>query len=209
MDGSVAPVLDILKNTFMEAKDSKFTNGKKRLAAPKTQSGIPLIQDAIGKAHVSIIIDSVMEEPLPSRQIWSICKIPLHVRQDNEKAYAPRLVSIGPFHYKKPGLEFMEAQKLRFLDRLVARSSHHNVHLLKVLGDAVKELEAETRECYAEDLTHIDSASFTKMMLVDGCFAIELLRLSGRRDQVFVSESPSSLLGSTFKGDNSVLLYLA
>ncbi|XP_027069618.1 UPF0481 protein At3g47200-like [Coffea arabica] len=183
-----SPVLDIVKNTFTEAKSSKFTNGKNR-SVQITHSVFPLIKEAGGKAHAVISIDPVRQEPLPCRK-WPICRIPLHVREDNEKAYAPRLVSIGPLHHKRPGLEFMQAQKLRLFDSLLERGRHHGIYVLNVLSDAMKELEAETRECYAEDLTHIDSDSFTKMMLVDGCFVIELLRLGGKSYQGKLADDP-------------------
>ncbi|KAA8522908.1 hypothetical protein F0562_009331 [Nyssa sinensis] len=120
--------------------------------------------------------NSLREKPLPDKR-WSIFKVPAHVREIDERAYTPRIVSIGPFHCKQPGLEAMEAQKQRFLRRMLERISHQN-KTQRNLEDVMEELEVRTRECYSEEFEDIRSNDFVRMMVVDGCFIVELLRLS-------------------------------
>ena len=105
---------------------------------------------------------------------WPIFRIPAHVREVDDRAYSPRIVSIGPFHHKEEALRAFEDQKERFLRRLQKRmSSGSEVHL----ENAMKEMEEKTRECYAEDFGDVESDDFVRMMLLDGCFIVELLRL--------------------------------
>ncbi|KAF8025954.1 hypothetical protein BT93_F2705 [Corymbia citriodora subsp. variegata] len=49
--------------------------------------------------------------------------------------------------------------------------------LLDALVKAMQELETKTRACYSEKFDNIHSKDFLWMMVVDGCFVIELLRL--------------------------------
>ncbi|OVA19722.1 Protein of unknown function DUF247 [Macleaya cordata] len=48
---------------------------------------------------------------------------------------------------------------------------------IESLEEAMKLLERKTRECYSESFYNIDSDDFVQMMVIDGCFVIELLRL--------------------------------
>ncbi|KAI6682383.1 hypothetical protein NL676_036264 [Syzygium grande] len=42
----------------------------------------------------------------------------------DEKAYNPRVISIGPFHRNRPAFIAMEAQKVRFYKRLITQMSY-------------------------------------------------------------------------------------
>ncbi|KAK7854021.1 upf0481 protein [Quercus suber] len=69
------------------------------------------VQDSEGETPTN----AVAKEPLKCL----IFKVPAHVREVDERAYNPKVVSIGPFHHDELGLRFMEAQKLRFYNRLL------------------------------------------------------------------------------------------
>ncbi|KAA8522916.1 hypothetical protein F0562_009339 [Nyssa sinensis] len=127
--------------------------------------------------------NSLRTRPLPEKR-WSIFRVAAHVREIDERAYKPRTVSIGPFHYRESGLEAMEAQKQRFLDRMLEQISGQGMNQ-ESLVDAMKELEGKTRECYSEEFKDIQSDDFVRMVVVDGCFIVELLRLS---DKYFKNE---------------------
>ncbi|KAK7813428.1 upf0481 protein [Quercus suber] len=71
------------------------------------------VQDSKGETPTN----AVAKEPLKCL----IFKVPAHVREVDERAYNPKVVSIGPFHHDEPGLRFMEAQKLRFYNRLLQK----------------------------------------------------------------------------------------
>ncbi|KAK3426919.1 UPF0481 protein At3g47200 [Eucalyptus grandis] len=49
--------------------------------------------------------------------------------------------------------------------------------LLDALVKAMQKLETKTRACYSEKFDQIHSKDFVWMMVVDGCFVVELLRL--------------------------------
>ncbi|XXG72292.1 hypothetical protein AAC387_Pa07g1425 [Persea americana] len=104
----------------------------------------------------------------------SIHRVPDRLRQHNDKAYVPQIISIGPFHYKrrKAQLQVMEEHKWRYLHDILSRNREGSLEQYLV---AVKELEERARDCYSEVIT-LDSNSFVEMMVLDGCFIIELFR---------------------------------
>ncbi|XP_059635309.1 putative UPF0481 protein At3g02645 [Cornus florida] len=128
-------------------------------------------------------------KPLP-RQRWSIFRVPDHIREVDRIAYTPRFISIGPFHYKAPALKAVEGRKLRFLNRMLERISHQNEITQEGLKDAMKKLEGNTRECYSEEFENIKSDEFVTMMVLDGCFVVELLRLSGMSYKKELADDP-------------------
>ncbi|KHN18738.1 UPF0481 protein [Glycine soja] len=83
-----------------------------------------------------------------------IFRVPQSLVEVNGKAYQPRIVSIGPYHRNQPRLNMIEEHKWRYL-------------------------ESEARECYSETI-NLDSHDFIQMMILDGCFIIELFRKVAR-----------------------------
>jgi len=113
-------------------------------------------------------------------------KVPERLRELNEKAYTPRLVSIGPIHHGKEKLNAMEDHKRMYLQEFLARSE------VSVEGfiELIKEKETRLRNCYAET-NGFSSEYFIKMILMDAAFVIMfLLKYSftdfrGSRDSIF------------------------
>lgn len=62
-----------------------------------------------------------------------------------------------------------------------------NATLLDDLAEAMQILEQKTRACYSESFDDLSSVEFVEMMVVDGCFVVELLRLYHQR---FNPQSP-------------------
>ncbi|KAA8525400.1 hypothetical protein F0562_007255, partial [Nyssa sinensis] len=92
----------------------------------------------------------------------------------NEAAYTPRIVSIGPFHHGSERLQFMEAQKLRYLKKLIEREDKRLEDYVRL----VKKLEERIHRCYGETYRNnlpLSSNDFLTMILVDVGFIIELL----------------------------------
>lgn len=116
-------------------------------------------------------------EPKTSKR-WSIFRVPVHIRVVDDMAYTPKIVSIGPFHHNSPVLKPMEAQKLRFLNRLLERIRHKKSRL--DLENAMRNLKERTRNCYSEEFAKMDDNCFAQMMLLDACFIVELLRLNDK-----------------------------
>lgn len=121
----------------------------------------------------SLLTASITEElsslpPLPSQ--CCIYRVPDTLRRVNEEAFAPRILSIGPLHHGKESLRQMEGHKWQYLKSLLQRKPGAMVkHTVK----AMRQLEARTRACY-EEFINFDSDELVRMMLLDGCFIIEL-----------------------------------
>ncbi|OWM87263.1 UPF0481 protein At3g47200-like [Punica granatum] len=105
-----------------------------------------------------------------------IFRVHHQLRVVNEKAYEPVLLSIGPYHHGKSNLQRMEKYKLQYLNRLIqqreakgfTRSQQLNTYLR-----TLKEGEDEVR-CYYDEAIILKPNKLLEMMLLDGCFIIEL-----------------------------------
>ena len=90
------------------------------------------------------------------------------------QAYDPHFISIGPYHYGSPNLQGSERLKWLFLNRLVGSSDQTGDELDSLIA-ALQDIEDDARVCYSEDIK-LSKDEFVKMMLLDGCFVIELFR---------------------------------
>ncbi|EEF44274.1 conserved hypothetical protein [Ricinus communis] len=118
---------------------------------------------------VAISINEKLGSLSPLSSDRCIFKVPNQVRVVNEKAYAPEIIAIGPYHRGKDHLKAMEEHKIRYLQRFLRRS-HQN----SVLGivQAIRALEETARNCYSEPVS-LTQDEFVEMMVVDGCFIVE------------------------------------
>ncbi|KAK3205780.1 hypothetical protein Dsin_019826 [Dipteronia sinensis] len=118
-----------------------------------------------------------------------IFRVPQSLVEINEKAYQPHIVSMGPYHHGKQHLEMIQEHKWRYLSSLLARTRSHGVGF-KDLFVAIEPLEQRIRECYSE-IIEFDSRQLIEMMVLDGCFVIELFCMvanlvqSGVDDPIF------------------------
>ncbi|KAL0014534.1 hypothetical protein SO802_001603 [Lithocarpus litseifolius] len=102
----------------------------------------------------------------------------------NEKAYVLDAFSIGPFHHGHPKFQAMEAIKKEMLRNLIM---------------SINDVEREVHECYAKPLKYSPD-EFVKILVVDGCFIIELFskdaneKLRGVDDPIFTMLSMHQFL---------------
>ncbi|KAK3221763.1 hypothetical protein Dsin_008788 [Dipteronia sinensis] len=103
----------------------------------------------------------------------SIYKVPQHLRDGeyDHKAYVPQIVSLGPYHHGKKRLRQMDRHKWRSLHVVLKRTNQD----IKVYIDSMRELEEKARACY-EGPIGLSSNEFVEMMVLDGCFVLELFR---------------------------------
>ncbi|PRQ18170.1 hypothetical protein RchiOBHm_Chr7g0203021 [Rosa chinensis] len=99
-----------------------------------------------------------------------IHRVPPRLRLVREKAYAPRIVSIGPLHHEEKALKTMEEHKMRYLQYFLGRTNLSLMHYI----EKIKNQEAELRSCYSETI-ELQSDEFIKIILVDAIFVIEYL----------------------------------
>ncbi|KAK3192935.1 hypothetical protein Dsin_024245 [Dipteronia sinensis] len=102
-----------------------------------------------------------------------IFRVPRSLVEINRKAYHPLIVSIGPYHHGSEDLTMIEEHKRRFLGSLFNRTNDPWGNL-RLCFQTVESLEAEIRECYSQTI-RFESKELVEMMVVDGCFIIELV----------------------------------
>ncbi|GFY82338.1 hypothetical protein Acr_02g0005780 [Actinidia rufa] len=105
-----------------------------------------------------------------------IYRVPEELRKLKESAYTPRLVSIGPLHSKDKHLESrMQDIKMSYVNSLLCRMTDGSeVCKLAVLEECVKEMKLsveDAKKCYTEEVDNLNE----EMLVVDGCFILELL----------------------------------
>ncbi|KAF7850672.1 hypothetical protein BT93_L5118 [Corymbia citriodora subsp. variegata] len=101
----------------------------------------------------------------------SIYQIPRHLKHGDEKAWVPQVVSLGPYHHGDEHLRHMEWHKWRCLHRILERSGQG----IGLYLDSVKKVEQRARACY-EGRISMSCDKFVEMMVLDGCFVIELFQ---------------------------------
>ncbi|OMO73725.1 hypothetical protein CCACVL1_17165 [Corchorus capsularis] len=84
----------------------------------------------------------------------------------------PELVSFGPYHRNK-NLP-LDKYKYVVLEKFLSRTRNQDKDLYFYVQQMIK-LERHARRCYSEDLSGLPSSEFVEMMLVDGCFIMEVL----------------------------------
>ena len=104
-----------------------------------------------------------------------IYKVPFHLRKQNEEAYTPQVISIGPIHHNKEKFKTMEKHKERYFMRFVTQ---RNVLVDgRNLKNFVKEMEDRIRRCYVETIETVpldQSDGFVEMIIFDAIFILEL-----------------------------------
>ncbi|KAI9176660.1 hypothetical protein LWI28_005644 [Acer negundo] len=103
-----------------------------------------------------------------------IFEVPKILRRHNPQAYEPNAFSIGPFRYGQEKLKPTEKIKLKYLQGLLDRKSKE-LTLEQLIG-AVSAIAEEARQCYAGSSigTCSTDEEFVKILVLDGCFIIEL-----------------------------------
>ncbi|KAL0314377.1 UNVERIFIED_CONTAM: hypothetical protein Sangu_2282100 [Sesamum angustifolium] len=146
--------------------------------------------------EVSVRIDNILLALPSSRCKPSIFRVNDDIRHTNGKLYDPKVISIGPFHHGKDHLRDMEQHKFRYLKLLLKRRNESSVDKYVM---AMRSLEGKARKCYAGPV-EFSPDDFVQMLLLDGCFIIELIRKYGidelreRDDIVFQYEQVLSQL---------------
>ncbi|KAJ6848044.1 UPF0481 protein-like [Iris pallida] len=103
----------------------------------------------------------------------TIFRVPANMREGDPSAYQPRIISFGPFARDNPALKPMEKLKYRYVQKLLQRNPYAK---LEDYVSSIRGLEVRSRACYSEDVP-MGSNEFVEMMLLDGCFIVEILLL--------------------------------
>ncbi|KAL5732325.1 hypothetical protein ACOSQ2_032017 [Xanthoceras sorbifolium] len=118
----------------------------------------------------------------------SIYKIPACVIDLNKKAYRPQIVSFGPYHHGEAHLQPMEEHKQRALLHFLKRSGKP----LESFVDSLQQVVEDLKNSY--DLLDLKwqngTEEFLQMMLLDGCFMLEILCTSTHSYEDYVHNDP-------------------
>ncbi|KAI8012887.1 UPF0481 protein [Camellia lanceoleosa] len=135
-----------------------------------------------------------------SKSSASIYRVPAELRKLKESAYTPRFVSIGPFHSKDQHIlnSSMQDVKKSYANSLFDRISlskggleEEKLNTSKVLVECVGKMREsldKAKKCYAEE---VEDVLDVEMLVIDGCFILELLYRSYRFFHMHIDE-PSS-----------------
>ncbi|CAL5343730.1 unnamed protein product [Camellia sinensis] len=123
------------------------------------------------KDFVSMNISKMLDRFSHPPTEFCIFRLHEELRQLNDKAYDPEIISIGPYHLGKQNLQMMERHKLCYFQSLLQKKNQGPEEYV----DAIRSLEQDARQFYAEPISLVADEMIT-MMVLDGCFIIELLR---------------------------------
>ena len=98
-----------------------------------------------------------------------IYRVPYYLREGDDKAYFPQIVSLGPYHHGRRRLRKMDHNKWRSLHHVLKRTNHD----ISLYLNSINELKGKARSCY-EGPINLSNNEFVEMMVLDGCFVLEL-----------------------------------
>lgn len=147
-----------------------------------------------GRDTVIVQIEGLVEKwSSPTQSRPKIYIVDDRLRQVKPEDYEPKIVAIGPIHGKKEHLK-MEPHKVRYLQQLLQRRDDLSIDKLV---EKLREMEEDARRCYSTSLNLDKDENFLQMLLLDGCFLIELLRKypndSTEYDPIFKPETLSQI----------------
>ncbi|XP_059628901.1 UPF0481 protein At3g47200-like [Cornus florida] len=123
-----------------------------------------------------------------------IKRVPNMLREENEKAYTPSVVSIGPLHCEDENLQAMKADKLSYMLFLFRRAGKDSEQKKREdCAEATLKMKSTFTKCYADHLAKLDEnviINLAEMMLIDGCFIIELLYRHYKREKDPILQDP-------------------
>ncbi|XP_031496845.1 UPF0481 protein At3g47200-like [Nymphaea colorata] len=122
------------------------------------------------------------------RSLKCIFKWPLDVKKllGDDICREPQIVAIGPYHHGRPHLQPTERHKKNALFRILRLSGGLPV---SIFVEPLKQVEQELREHYDELDPSWSSDSFIQMLLLDGCFLLDLLLALDKRLDAPLAES--------------------
>lgn len=154
---------------------------------PRESCTCKALRGWISAAEWTIYIqqNSVDDERSPS--VVSIFRVPNFLKRLKREAYVPRMVSLGPYHHRSAELPPMGSHKGRALHLMSKRFNNIYMNLdndpnkMDFSDRAMHEiinLENKIRDSY-EDKIDCDGNTLARMLTLDGCFVLEILRTLG------------------------------
>ncbi|KAL5724174.1 hypothetical protein ACHQM5_007466 [Ranunculus cassubicifolius] len=102
-----------------------------------------------------------------------IHKVPRKLLVAGDDKYEPHTISIGPYHRGKPMEITDEYHKKVYLRSFLLRNKASNIKWADVVNK-INEIRDDARKCYSE-IIDLDDEEFSRMLILDGCFILELM----------------------------------
>ncbi|WCJ21667.1 hypothetical protein M5689_003802 [Euphorbia peplus] len=109
-----------------------------------------------------------------ARTSCSIFRVPQNIMKLHPKSFKPEIVSIGPYYHGEEHLQMIEEHKWRILGIILDRLKGFDINLENFFKEIAIQ-EEDIRACYSESLDRFNTQELIQMMILDGCFIIELL----------------------------------
>ncbi|XP_060674520.1 UPF0481 protein At3g47200-like [Ziziphus jujuba] len=167
-----------------EMSDQKSMSMKQKRELLRLTSEEDELQNTVWMKSVKVTLGLVGKES----SIASIYSVPNQLRNSNNDAFSPRLVSIGPIHRLKDGLLPMQAHKWVYMLDLLQRTPKPE-ECLDSCSKFLLQIDMMVRASYAGRVDNLKAHELADIMLVDGCF---LLQLFLRFDEHSSSSSSSA-----------------
>jgi len=141
-----------------------------------------MAERASSSASWVVEMEKLREDTRPSVEMarWkqrSIYRVPEFIKKTtNRDAYQPQFVSLGPLHHGEPHLLPMEEHKRRAMLHMVNRTGKPLTEFVAAIEQVADELEAAYDDL-DDSWRGVNRGSFVQMMVMDGCFLIELIKI--------------------------------
>ncbi|KAG1334049.1 UPF0481 protein [Cocos nucifera] len=124
------------------------------------------------------VVSDIVPGTIKDKRTSTIFAVPPEILSVDGKAYEPKAVCIGPFfHHLRCGkhLQSMEIYKWVCVHKLMSKHKDSIEVLLRDCLRKMKELLARVRSKYSQNFNDIKPADFARMLMLDGCFLLNLL----------------------------------
>ena len=133
----------------------------------------PMRAPAELKSKFVRVLENGETSPLSSSSKLQCTEVPKRLRSekkvstgDDHGCYAPKLISLGPYHHGKPHLDMGEKLKLNLAETYIQECVASVEEIYRSISNSISKM----RCCYdAESTKKYKDDEFTVMMLVDGC----------------------------------------
>lgn len=122
------------------------------------------------------------EEGVEHRKKHSIYKVPEPMAAINREAFAPKVVSLGPYHHGEAHLQPMEVHKRRAARQFIQISKKCTKDYVEALWEILPELMDSYSQLDHDWMGENNRGRFLELMLIDGCFLLEILRICSLKD---------------------------
>ncbi|XP_019097399.1 PREDICTED: UPF0481 protein At3g47200-like [Camelina sativa] len=161
---------------------------------PKVAPGSQTIVDREDSLLLKNVIRPTILRKSSTYYSCSIFRIRHTTTQTNDTTYAPKILSIGPYHHDtdKKHLQMIEEHKQLYLTLFVTWTQERGVGLSDLV-DVVWGLEEKIRDSYSETLP-FNKQELTDLMVLDGCFILMLFMVASRNYNYEIHNDPIFML---------------